>query len=447
MEPTLSQIIDQVGKDKGIDRRVLVEALESAMLTAARRKYGPDRELQAMYNEELGKVELFEFRKVVETIQDPEKEILLEQAHALDPGCQIGDELGMPINSDDLGRIAAQTAKQVIIQKVRDAEREMVYNEYKDREGELVTGTARRFEKGNIIVDLGRAEAILPVSQQTPRETYRAGERVQAYVVNVDKALKGPQIVLSRIHPGLLMKLFEKEVPEIAEGIVRIESAAREPGSRAKIAVSSRDSAVDPVGACVGMKGSRVQAVVQELRGEKIDIVPWSPDPARFVCNALAPAEPSRVLIDEGRKTMEVIVPDDQLSLAIGRRGQNVRLAAQLTGWRLDITSEAKAADARERALRELSYLEGVGETMAEILYEHGFRSLQEIVDASDEDLIAVPGMSEESVERYHRIALIALERWREDEYNRERAEAEAAAAAAAAATQPAPPPAEGENA
>jgi N utilization substance protein A len=306
---------------------------------------------------------------------------------------QYGDILKLKTFRRGFGRIAAQTAKQVIVQRNRDAERENVFNEYKDRKSEIVTGIARRFERGNIIVDLGRAEAVLPVREQVPRETYRAGDRVQAFVLDVLREAKGPQIILSRASVNLLTKLFEMEVPEISEGIVVIEAAAREPGGRAKIAVSSRDSDVDPVGACVGMKGSRVQAVVQELRGEKIDIVTWDEDPARFVCAALAPAEVSRVIIDEANHAMEIIVPDDQLSLAIGRRGQNVRLAAQLTGWKLDINSESRVREMREFANKSLGSLPGMTEMLIETLYAHGFRQARDVAEVSPEVLAQIPGM------------------------------------------------------
>src|SRR5215211_437812 len=295
--------------------------------------------------------------------------------------------------SKKFGRIAAQTAKQVIYQRVREAERDNVYNEFKDRKGEIISGIVRRFERGALVVDIGKAEAVLPMREQVPRESYRVGDSIKAYVVDIDRNARGPQIILSRTHKGLLEKLFEQEVPEIYEKIVRIESSAREPGARAKIAVSSRDRDVDPVGACVGMKGSRVQAVVQELRGEKIDIVPWDEDPARFVCSALAPAEVSRVIIDEANHAMELIVPDDQLSLAIGRRGQNVRLAAQLTGWKLDINSESRVKEMREFANKSLGALPGVSDILIETLYAHGFRQARDIAEANPEVLAQIPGI------------------------------------------------------
>jgi transcription termination/antitermination protein NusA len=417
----LNLVLEQVAKDKGIDKSVLVATLEDAMQTAAKKHFGQDRSLEAKYETEKGVVELFQAVTVVEQITDPIQavnQLTLDEARKKGMEVEPGDELVFQIfyrdedaaeakAQDDqygdilklrtfrhgFGRIAAQTAKQVILQRTRDAERENVYNEYKDRRNEIVTGIARRFERGNIIVDLGRAEAVLPVREQVPRETYRAGDRVQAYVLDVLRESKGPQIILSRASVNLLTKLFEMEVPEIAEGIVVIEAAAREPGGRAKIAVSSRDPDVDPVGACVGMKGSRVQAVVQELRGEKIDIVPWDEDPARFVCAALAPAEVARVIIDEANHAMELIVPDDQLSLAIGRRGQNVRLAAQLTGWKLDINSETRVREMREFATRSLGALPGVSEMLVETLYAHGFRQARDVAEASPEVLAQIPGL------------------------------------------------------
>ena len=351
----LARLIDAVHREKNIPRDSLIEVLEMAMVAAARKRYGLERDIEAQFSEDLGEVELFEFRAVVDEVEDDELEIDLQSARASDPECEVGDSLGIKLGVDDLGRIAAQTAKQVIIQKIRDAEREMTFNEFKDRKGELITGIVRRFEKGNIIVDLGRAEAILPKREQVQTETYRQGDRIQAYVLDITRASKSPQVVLTRTHPGLLMKLFELEVPEIYEGIVRIEACAREPGHRAKIAVSSGDRDVDPVGACVGLKGSRVQAVVQELRGEAIDIIPYHPDPGRFIVHAIAPAQVSRVYMDEMTHSMELIVPDDQLSKAIGRRGQNVRLAAQLTGWRIDIFSDTRHAELVDQARSELS--------------------------------------------------------------------------------------------
>jgi N utilization substance protein A len=312
----LKREIDQIAKDKSIDKRVIIDALEEAMKQAAHRKYGLEKEIEAHYNDETGEIEVFDFRTVVEQVTDPDGQVSFELARAqYDPEAEIGDSIGVKIDTAGFGRILAQTAKQVILQKVRDAERDNVFDEYKDRRGEIVNGIVRRFEKGAIVVDLGRAEAVLPPKEQVPRESYRPGDRIRAYVLDVTKATKGPQIILSRACMEMLTKLFEQEVPEIYERIVSIVSSSREPGGRSKVAVASRDSDVDPVGACVGMKGSRVQAVVQELRGERIDIVPWTPDPARYVCSALSPAQVSKVIIDDAAKSMDVIVPDDQLSL------------------------------------------------------------------------------------------------------------------------------------
>ncbi len=342
----LKNTIDQIVKEKGIDKQIVLDALEQAVLSAANKKYRNTRDLEAHFNEEIGEVELFEFVTVVDEVQDSYKEIDLEEAREVDPDVEIGDSLGMKMDASDFTRIAAQTAKQVIIQKVREAERETIYNEFIERKGDLVNGIVRRYEKGELIVDLGRAEAILPQNEQAPREVYRQGDRIKALITRIEMTGKGPQIILSRANPAMLAKLFEAEVPEIAEGIVEIKGVVRETGSRAKIAVYSHESNVDPVGACVGMRGARVQNVVSELRGEKIDIIPWSEDIARFACNALAPAVVSKIYIDDENRAMEIIVADDQLSLAIGKRGQNVRLAARLTGWRIDIKSETRAAEA-----------------------------------------------------------------------------------------------------
>jgi transcription termination/antitermination protein NusA len=426
MQPNvnLNLILDQVAKDKGIERGTLVAILEEAISMAAKKHFGLERNLKAHYDDEKGQIDLFQILTIVDDatpetpLPDPVNMIPIATAREKGIEVDVGDELDFPIyyrpedeneaKAQDeqwgdllklktfrrsFGRIAAQTAKQVMIQGTRNAERENVFNEYKDRKGEVITGIVRRFERGNVIVDLGRAEAVLPVREQVPRESYRAGDRIQAFVVDVLRESKGPQIILSRATVELLKKLFEVEVPEIAEGVVVIEAAAREPGGRAKIAVSSRDSDVDPVGACVGMKGSRVQAVVQELRGEKIDIVPWHEDPARFVCNALAPAEVSRVLLDEDNRAMEIIVPDDQLSLAIGRRGQNVRLASQLTGWKLDINSESRVKEMREFATTSFNAI-GIPESTQETLYSHGFRKSQDIANASPEMLTQFPGFT-----------------------------------------------------
>ncbi len=398
----LNSVIEQVGKDKGIPKETLVETIESAMLSAARKKYGLTAELEAHYNEELGEVELFQFKTVSEFIEDPDAQISLQEASKLDPEASLGDSLGEKLDSNQFGRIAAQTAKQVIIQKVRDAERDIVYQEYKDKVGELVTGIVRRNEKGNFIVDLGRTEAILPIKEQVQSENYKINDRITAYLLDLKRETRGPQILLSRKHPGLIKALFYMEVPEISEGIVEIKAAAREPGARAKVAVYSSDSDVDPVGACVGMKGSRVQSVVQELKGEKIDIVNYDQDPARFVCNAIAPAEVSKVIIHDKDHSMEIIVPDDQLSLAIGKKGQNVRLAAQLTGWNIDIFSETKLEEVQKTAKKALVDALGIEESMASVLYSHAYRSYREIAETPVEEFMALPGFSEELLRSIH---------------------------------------------
>lgn len=448
----LQTVIDQVSQEKGIEPKVLVEAIEHAILTAAKRQFGAERELEAKFNAETGAVDLMMIMVVQDIVENEEREIALDDArrHGLDDEddpLQPGDELDfqifyLPEHAEDakkqdreygsllgivqarkgFGRIAAQTAKQVIIQRVRDAERERIHNEFKNRIGELISGTVRRFERGsNIIVELDRmtdgqrrtVEAVLPPREQTPRESYRPGDRIVALLKTIDREARGPQIILSRTDTKLLEKLFEQEVPEIYEGIVRIVAAAREPGARSKIAVSSRDSDVDPVGACVGMKGSRVQAVVQELRGEKIDIVPFDRDHARFVCNAIAPAEVVRVVIDDVNKTMELVVPDTKLSLAIGRRGQNVRLASQLSGWRLDIVSESRFQQMEEESMRALSRIGD--EEVARSLYRMGFRTLDEVADAPADELATVEGIEEGDVEKLKADAAQALEDMRQE--------------------------------
>ncbi len=395
MPSNLNYVIEQVGKDKGIDRKVIIEALEQAVLTASRKKYGHQGEIEVRYNEEEGEVELFQFKQVVEEVTNPSTEISLKGARELDNEAQIGDSLGVKLNTD-FGRIGAQTAKQVIIQKVRDAERENVFSEFKDRKGDLVSGTMQRMEKGNLYISIGRAEAILFSKEQIPGETYRQGERLRAYILDVQKNSKGPQIFLSRTHPGFLIKLFEMEVPEISEGIIKIISAAREPGERAKISVYSANRDVDPVGACVGMKGSRVQNVVQELRGERIDIIPWVQDQAKYVCNSLAPAKISRVYIDEENRHMEVVVADDQLSLAIGKKGQNVRLASKLTGWKIDIKSESRMEKISGEILERFKGLPSIGDVASRILYNEGFRSIKEVAEVDPEELARVLELEKE---------------------------------------------------
>jgi N utilization substance protein A len=438
----LLSAIEMVAKDKGLDKARLIKTVEEAILKAAQSVFGAGRELEARFNEESGQIDLFQYMTVVDDPSDDEREIALEDAQKAGLDAELGEELGFQIfwhpsdakraaeqdrDFGDLlmvkqarsqfGRIAAQTAKQVLIQRVRDEERDLIFNEYKDKKGELIKGVVRRFEKGNnLIVDLGRTEGILPFREQTPRETYRPGDRIVAYVKDVDREARGPQVILSRASGSLVEKLFESEVPEIYEGIVRIVACAREAGARSKIAVASRDADVDPVGACVGMKGARVQAVVQELRGEKIDIVPWDRDPARFVCAAIQPAEVLKVIVDEADGRMELVVPDEKLSLAIGRKGQNVRLAAQLTGWKLDIISDSKFKTMEEDAIRALQQIDGVNEPLARSMYRLGFRALEELSEASNEELTAIPGLgTEDAAARIREGATTKMEQLRKD--------------------------------
>ncbi|MCK9274428.1 MAG: transcription termination factor NusA [Syntrophales bacterium] len=398
----LKRLIELMGKEKGIDKEVIIDALETAVLTAAKKKMGQDLELEAVYNEEAGEVEVFQFKTVVNTVVNPDTQISLEDAReALDEDAELGDSLGMKIETNTFGRIGVQTAKQIIIQKVKDAERDNIYEEYKDRKGTLVNGSVQRFEGGNIIVNLGRAEAIIPTSEQIHKETFRRGERIRAYIFDVKKISKGPQIILSRTHPGFLKSLFELEVPEISEGLIDIVSVAREPGNRSKIAVKTKDRDIDPVGACVGMRGSRVQGVVQELRGEKIDIVPYSEDPITYVCSALSPAKVDRVVVDEESRSIEVIVPDDQLSLAIGKSGQNVRLAARLTGWKIDVKSDSTVVAQKEEGVKALTILTGLDSQSAEMLFNEGFKNISMIASADPDQLGASGGISREKAETW----------------------------------------------
>ena len=396
----IKRVVEQVSRDKGIERNVLIKALEEALKSAARKKYGNKMDIEVQYNEDSGEIEVFQFKEVTEQVTEPMLEISLEEGRKLDPECEIGDSLGTKMDTTTFGRIAAQSAKQVIIQKMKDAEKDAVYASFIERKGDTINGIVQRIDRGDIIVNLGHTEGVVPVREQVPKETYRRGDRIRAYILDVLHESRGPQVILSRTHPNFLIHLFRTEVPEITEGIVTIMGAAREPGVRAKFAVASNNSDIDPVGACVGMKGSRVQNVVQELRGEKIDIIPWHIDPAKFVCNALAPAEISRVIIDEANQSMEVIVPDEFLSIAIGKKGQNVRLASKLTGWHLDVKSETKYSAAMQSGYDSLVALPGVGVSMADALYELGFYSAEEVSKATPEDLIQIRGIGEETANK-----------------------------------------------
>ncbi len=397
----LIQVADAVAREKNIDREIVISAMEEAIQKAGRSKYGYDHDIRAQIDRTTGEISLFRYRHVVEEF-DPEtpemetQQILLKQAKKIKPEIQLDEHIIDKLPPLDFGRIAAQTAKQVIFQKVRDAERERQFEEYKDRVGEIVSGVVKRIEYGNVTVDLGRGEAFLRRNDALPREHFKNGDRVRAYIYDVRQEPRGPQVFLSRTHADFLAKLFKQEVPEIYDGIIEIKAVARDPGSRAKIAVISYDSSIDPVGACVGMRGSRVQAVVGELQGEKIDIIPWTQDVATFVVNALAPSEVTKVVMDEDSRCLDVVVPDDQLSLAIGRRGQNVRLATQLSGWNIDIMTEAEESERRQTEFKTRSalFIEAmdVDEVIAHLLIVEGFTSIEDIVETSNEELGRIEG-------------------------------------------------------
>jgi N utilization substance protein A len=421
----LLQIADAVAREKSIDRRIVIEAMEDAIQKAARSRYGQDTEVRAEINAKTGEIKLQRLLKVAEAVEDPAKDINLDEARARNPAAQVGDFIAEPLPPMDFGRIAAQSAKQVIVQKVRDAERDRQYEEYKDRIGEIVNGQVKRVEYGNVVVDLGRGEGIIRRDELIPRELFRYGDRVRAYVYDVRREQRGPQIFLSRTHPQFMAKLFAQEVPEIYDGIIEVKSVARDPGSRAKIAVISRDSSIDPVGACVGMRGSRVQAVVNELQGEKIDIIPWNNDPATFIVNALQPAEVAKVVLDEEAERIEVVVPDEQLSLAIGRRGQNVRLASQLTGWDIDILTEQEESERRQKEFQDrtalfISALD-VDELVAQLLASEGFGSVEEIAFVEAGELASIEGFDEETASELQNRANEYLQR-RDAELDNERA-------------------------
>ncbi len=394
----IKRVIDQVSREKGIEPEVLINTLKEAIISAARKKIGPRADIEVHYDNKTGDVEVFHFKEVVETVEYPDSEMTLEEGYAYDSECEIGDSLGIRIDTEEFGRIAAQSAKQVIIQKMREAERNAVYENFIHKKGKIINGIVQRFDRGSIIVNLGQAEGVLRPRDQMPKENYKRGDRIRAYVLEVLEESKGAQIILSRTHPEFVIELFKTEVPEVAEGIVTLRGAARVPGVRAKVAVSSSDSDVDPVGACVGIKGNRVQNIVQELRGEKIDIVQWSPDIARFVCNALSPAEIARVIIDEDNRSMEVIVSDDYLSIAIGKGGQNVTLACELTGWHLDVTSEAEYSREVKEGYASLMKIKGVGLPLAEILFKGGYASLIDIAEADSEDLMQLTGLDKSRI-------------------------------------------------
>jgi transcription termination/antitermination protein NusA len=397
----LLQIADAVAREKSIDRQIVIDAMQDAIAKAARSRYGAETDVHAEINPKSGELRLARHLQVVDLVENGAVEITVDEAKRHNPAAQVGDVIADPLPPFDFGRIAAQSAKQVIVQKVREAERDRQYDEYKDRIGEIVNGAVKRVEYGNVFVDLGRGEAIIRRDEMIPRETFKVGDRARAYVYDVRREPRGPQIFLSRTHPQFMAKLFGQEVPEIYDGIVEVKAVARDPGSRAKIAVISRDSSIDPVGACVGMRGSRVQAVVGELQGEKIDIIPWSPDVATFVVNALQPAEVAKVVLDEEADKIEVVVPDEQLSLAIGRRGQNVRLASQLTGWDIDILTEQEESERRQKEFVQRTELFmnalNVDETVGQLLASEGFRSVEEVAYVEPNELSSIEGFDEDT--------------------------------------------------
>jgi transcription termination/antitermination protein NusA len=419
----LNSILGQIGRDKGIERTILIEAVESAMLSAARKHYGHHLNLEAKYDPDVGDIEVYHIKTIVDKVLDPETQISLNQARSEvgpDVVFSIGDDYILRLETKSLGRIAAQTAKQVIIQKMRDAERGVIFEEFKNSKGDLINGIVSRYEKGNVIVNLGRTEAILPKREQIIKEKYRQGDRIRSMILDIDKTSRGPQIVLTRSHPEFLRKLFEHEVVEIQEKVIEIKGVAREPGERAKIAVHSRDASLDPVGACVGIKGSRVQAVVGELKGEKVDIITWTSDEPSYVARALAPAEVTRVVVDEDNHAMEVVVNDDQLSLAIGKRGQNVKLASKLTGWKIDVRSVSAAEEESKKIRKALEAIPDIDFTNAEMLYQAGYRSIKEVVDADKEELLSIQGFDEAFVTLLKDNALRILETQPEIEVQQE---------------------------
>ncbi len=397
----LLQIADAVAREKAIDRGIVIAAMEDAIQKAARSRYGSETEVRAEINPKTGEMRLSRLLLVVDQVENDSTQISVDGAKKRNPAAQVGDYIAEALPPLEYGRIAAQSAKQVIVQKVREAERDRQYQEYKDRIADIVNGIVKRVEYGNVVVDLGRGEAIVRRDELLPRETFRNGDRIRAFIYDVRREPRGPQIFLSRTHPQFMAKLFAQEVPEIYDGIVEVKAVARDPGSRAKIAVISRDSSVDPVGACVGMRGSRVQAVVNELQGEKIDIIPWTADPANFVVNALAPAEVAKVVLDEDRHRMEVVVPDQQLSLAIGRRGQNVRLASQLTGWDIDIVTEQEELEHRQAEFEKRTKLFidalNVDEMVGQLLASEGFNSVEELAVVDEKEIAGIEGFDEDT--------------------------------------------------
>ncbi len=397
MSLELKKIIDQISKDKGIDRDMLVDTLEEAVRSSVNKKFGHNLDIEVNFNEETGEIEVYQFKVVVDQIGDPDNEILLEEAQKHDPNVQLDDELGFTLNVKDMGRIAAQSAKQVLMQKMRDAEQEIIYEEYKERIGEIISGIIQRRDRSGWIINLGRTEALLPRDEQIPKERFHRGDRVEAYIIDVRKESRTPQIIVSRSHPEYLVSLFKREVPEVADATIKIMNVVRDPGRRAKVAVMTKDLDVDPVGACVGVKGSRIHNIVQELKGERIDIVIWSPDIATYAANALSPARISRITVDEDEKTLEVVVPDDQLTPAIGQKGQNVKLASNLLGWKIDVYTESKYNMLHEHH-QIMEQLASTAEISASDFYRHGYDNLESLSRASDEELMEKLNLNQENL-------------------------------------------------
>jgi len=393
----LKRSIEIISKERRIDKDVLIDTLEEAVKVAVNKKYHNKLDIEVNYNEDTGDMEVYQFKRVVEEVEDPDREISLEEAKEIDPNVQLDDEVGFKLEVEDLGRIAAQSAKQVIIQRMRDAEQEIIYEEYKDRIGEIVSGTVQRKERAGLIINLGRTEALLPKEEQIPTEHYKRGDRVDGYIIDVKKEGRGPQIILSRSHPAYMEVLFKREVPEVSDGTIMIMGIAREPGIRAKVALYSKDRDVDPIGACVGVRGSRINKIIQEFKGEKIDLVVWSPNITTYAVNALAPARISSITVDEDEKSLEVVVPDNQYYLAVGKKGQNVKLASKLLGWSIDIITESRYGEIYQNR-QKLEQLAGVVGISVDAFYEAGLNSLEEVAQASDDDLLGIEGMDEEKL-------------------------------------------------
>ena len=397
MSMELRKAIEQISKDRGINKELLVDTLEEAVRSSVVRKYGDDLDIEVRYDNDVGEIMVYQFKTVTEQVENHSTQITLEEARIHDASVQLDDEVGFRMDIKDLGRIAAQSAKQVIIQRMRDAEQEIIFEEYKDRKGEVVSGIIQRRDRAGWIINLGRTEALLPKEEQIAKEHYKRGDRIQAYLIDVRKEGRGPQVIVSRSHPEYMVALFKREVPEVDDGTVKVMGVARDPGSRTKVSVMSKDRDVDPVGACVGVRGSRIQNIVQELRGERIDIVVWSPEIATYAKNALSPAIVSRITVDEDENLLEVVVPDDQLTLAIGRKGQNVKLAAKLLSWRIDISTESRHME-RNAGLKGMEQLASVAEVSLDYFLEAGISSAEELVHSEESTLLSIPGMTQEKI-------------------------------------------------